>query len=284
MSRTVFVNGSYLPESEGKISIFDRGFLFADGVYEVSTVIGGKMFDFGLHMERLGRSLSEIDMAWPMSKDEIEAMHRELIKRNKLDQGMVYMQVTRGIAERDFKFPKGTKPSIVAFTQAKNVVDSEDAKKGVSVITIPDLRWARRDIKSLMLLAPVLGKEAASKAGAFEAWMTENDGEVTEGTSSNAYIVSGNTIRTRHVSNAILAGCTRRALINLSKETGVVIEEKPFKVAEAYDADEAFLTSATTVVMPVVSIDGKKVGSGKPGPITQKLRQLYLEEALRTAA
>ncbi|NJM31518.1 MAG: hypothetical protein HC855_16815 [Rhizobiales bacterium] len=181
------------------------------GVYEVSTVIGGKMFDFGLHMERLGRSLSEIDMDWPMSKDEIEAMHRELIKRNKLDQGMVYMQVTRGVAERDFKFPKDTKPSIVAFTQAKNVVESEDAKTGVSVITIPDLRWARRDIKSLMLLAPVLGKQAAHEAGAFEAWMVEADGEVTEGTSSNAYIVRRNKIYTRHVTNAILAGCTRRA-------------------------------------------------------------------------
>jgi D-alanine transaminase len=277
MSRTVYVNGDYVPEDKGKISIFDRGFLFADGVYEVTAVVNRKLVDYALHMERLDRSLNEIKMDWPCTKDELLAMHHEMLARNKLDEGWVYMQVTRGSADRDFKFPKNAKSSLVAFTQAKKLVDNPDAVKGVAVITVPDIRWARRDIKSVMLLAPVLGKQAAAEAGAFEAWMIE-DGMVTEGTSSNAYIVKDRKVITRGLSNRILAGCTRRSLFRLAEEKGIDIEERLFTPEEAYEADEAFLTSASNFVLPIVEIDGKRVGGGQPGPVARELRRIFLEE------
>ncbi len=279
MSRIVYVNGSYVPEEQGKISIFDRGFLFADGIYEVTAVVKGKLVDYDAHMERLERSLGEIRMDWPCSKEELKAMHLDMVKRNNLDEGWIYMQITRGSADRDFKFPKGVKPTLIAFTQAKKLVDNPDAVRGVSVITVPDIRWARRDIKSVMLLAPVLGKQAAYEAGAFEAWMVE-DGKVTEGTSSNAYIVKDGKVITRGLSNNILAGCTRRALFRLAKEKGVTLEERAFTPDEAYAADEAFLTSASNFVMPIVEIDNKRVGGGQPGPVTRKLREMFLEEAM----
>jgi D-alanine transaminase len=280
MTRTVYVNGSYLPEEQGKISIFDRGFLFADGIYEVTAVVNGKLVDYDPHMERLERSLHEIRMDWPCSKEELKAMHLDIVKRNNLAEGWVYMQITRGAADRDFKFPKGVKPTLIAFTQAKKLVDNPDAVKGVSVITVPDIRWARRDIKSVMLLAPVLGKQAAYEAGAFEAWMIE-DGKITEGTSSNAYIVKDGKVITRGLSNNILAGCTRRSLFRLAKEHGVEIEERLFTAAEAYGADEAFLTSASNFVMPIVEIDGKRIGDGQPGPTTRKLREIFLDEIMK---
>ena len=279
MSRVVYVNGSYVPEEQGKISIFDRGFLFADGIYEVTAVLKGKLVDYDAHMERLERSLGEIRLDWPCSKEELKAMHLDMVKRNNLDEGWVYMQITRGSADRDFKFPKGVKPTLIAFTQAKKLVDNPDAVRGVSVITVPDIRWARRDIKSVMLLAPVLGKQAAYEAGAFEAWMVE-DGKVTEGTSSNAYIVKDGKVITRGLSNNILAGCTRRALFRLAQEKGVTLEERAFTPDEAYAADEAFLTSASNFVMPIVEIDNKRVGGGQPGPVTRKLREMFLEEAM----
>jgi D-alanine transaminase len=279
MSRVVYVNGSYLPEEQGQISIFDRGFLFADGIYEVTAVVNSRLVDYGPHMERLERSLHEIRMDWPCSKEELKSMHLEMVKRNNLAEGWIYMQITRGAADRDFKFPKGVKPTLIAFTQAKKLVDNLDAVKGVGVITIPDIRWARRDIKTVNLLAPVLGKQAAYEAGAFEAWMIE-DGKVTEGTSSNAYIVKDGKVVTRGLSNNILAGCTRRSLFRLAKEHNVEIEERPFTAEEAYDADEAFLTSASNFVMPVTEIDGKRIGGGQPGPLTRKLRQIFLEEVM----
>jgi D-alanine transaminase len=207
-------------------------------------------------------------------------MHEELVRRNKLDQGWVYMQVTRGAADRDFKFPKEAKPALVGFTQEKQLLDNPDAVKGVAVITVPDIRWARRDIKSVMLLAPVLGKQAAAEAGAFEAWMVE-DGHVTEGTSSNAYIVKDDKVITRELSNSILAGVTRRTLFRLAKEHNVAIVERAFTPEEAYAADEAFLTSASNFVLPIVEIDGRRIGGGQPGPMGRKLRQIFLEEALR---
>ena len=280
MTRIVYVNGSYAPEEQGKISIFDRGFLFADGIYEVTAVLRGKLVDYDAHMERLERSLGEIRMEWPCSKDELRAMHLEMVKRNHLEEGLIYMQITRGAADRDFKFPKGVKPTLIAFTQAKKLADSPDAIRGVSVITVPDIRWARRDIKSVMLLAPVLGKQAAYEAGAFEAWMVE-DGKVTEGTSSNAYIVKDGKVITRGLSNTILAGCTRRTLFRLAQEKGVTVEERPFTPEEAYAADEAFLTSSSNFVMPIVEIDKKRIGGGQPGPVTRKLREIFLEEALK---
>ncbi len=280
MARTVYVNGDYLPESEGKISIFDRGFLFADGVYEVTAVVNGKLVDYDPHMERLERSLRELSMGWPCTKDELKAMHLELVKRNDLKEGIIYMQVTRGAADRDFKFPKEAKPSLVAFTQEMSLVDNKNAVTGVKVVTIPDLRWARRDIKTVMLLAPVLGKQEAYEKGAHEGWMVE-DGFVTEGTSSNAYSVKDGKVITRNLSNSILAGCTRRSLFRLAKDKGIEIEERPFTADEAYAADEAFLTSASQFVMPIVEIDGHRIGGGQPGPVTRKLRELFLDEAGR---
>ena len=280
MGRIVYVNGDYLPEDQGKVSIFDRGFLFADGVYEVTAVINGKLVDYDPHMERLERSLGEIRMGWPCGKDELKAMHLDLVKRNALGEGMVYMQITRGAADRDFKFPKDVKPTLVAFTQTGNLVDNPNATKGVKVITVPDIRWARRDIKSVMLLAPVLGKQAAYEAGAFEAWMIE-DGVVTEGTSSNAYIIKDGKVITRGLSNRILAGCTRRSLFRLAKEHGIGIEERLFTADEAYAADEAFLTSASNFVLPITEIDGHRIGGGQPGPVTRKLREIFLEEVAK---
>jgi D-alanine transaminase len=280
MSRVVYVNGSYVPENEGKVSIFDRGFLFADGVYEVVAVIDGKLIDYEPHMERLERSLKEIGIAWPCSKAELKAMHEELAKRNKLDEGIIYMQVTRGSADRDFRFPKDARSTLIAFTQVQKLLDNPYAVTGVKVVTIPDIRWARRDIKSVMLLAPVLGKQKAYEQGAFEGWMVE-DGRITEGTSSNAYIVKDGKVITRPISNAILAGCTRRSLLRMAKEHGVAIEERLFTPDEAYQADEAFLTSASNFVLPIVEIDGKRIGGGQPGPVVRKLREIYLEEATR---
>ncbi len=280
MGRIVYVNGDYLPEEQGKVSIFDRGFLFADGIYEVTAVLNGKLVDYDPHMERLERSLGEIRMGWPCTKDQLKAMHLELAKRNGLKEGIIYCQVTRGAADRDFKFPKDVKPTLVAFTQSGQLVDNPNAVTGVKVITIADIRWQRRDIKSVMLLAPVLGKQAAYEAGAFEAWMIE-DGMVTEGTSSNAYIIKDGKVTTRGLSNSILAGCTRRSLFRLAKEHSVVIEERAFTVEEAYGADEAFLTSASQFVMPITEIDGRRIGGGQPGPVTRKLREIFLEEAKR---
>lgn len=277
MSRIVYVNGEYVPEEQGKISIFDRGFLFADGVYEVTAVINGRLVDYDPHMERLERSLGEIRIGWPCGKDELRAMHVELARRNGLKEGIVYMQVTRGAADRDFKFPKDAQPTLIAFTQEMSLAENPNARTGVRVITVPDIRWQRRDIKSVMLLAPVLGKQAAYEAGAHEAWMIE-DGFVTEGTSSNAYIVRDGKVITRQLSNSILAGCTRRALFRLARDHGIEIEERLFTADEAYGADEAFLTSASNFVMPIVEIDTHRIGGGQPGPVTRKLREIFLEE------
>jgi D-alanine transaminase len=278
MSRIVYVNGEYLPEKDGKISIFDRGFLFADGVYEVTPIVNGKLVDYDAHMERLDRSLNELKMAWPCTPKELRNVHEELVKRNGLKEGIIYMQVTRGSADRQFNFPKDAKSSLVAFTQVMALVDNANARTGVKIVTTPDLRWLRRDIKSVMLLAPVLGKQEAHEKGAHEAWMVE-DGKVTEGTSSNAYIVKDGKVITRPLSNRILAGCTRRALFRLAKEHGVQVEERTFSVDEALAADEAFLTSASQFVMPITEIDGHRIGGGQPGPVTRKLREIFLQEA-----
>ena len=278
MNRIVYVNGEYVPEAEAKVSVFDRGFLFADGVYEVTPVVNGKLVDYDPHMERLDRSLKELKMAWPCNIVEMTAMHSELIKRNNLDEGIIYMQVTRGVADRMFNFPKDIISSLIAFPQVMKLVDNPSARTGVKVVTTPDIRWLRRDIKSIMLLAPVLGKEEAYQKGAAEAWMVE-DGYVTEGTSSNAYIVIGDRIITRPLSNRILAGCTRRALFRLAKEHNVQIEERLFTPEEAYGADEAFLSSASQFVMPITEIDGHRIGGGQPGPVVRKLREIFLEEA-----
>ena len=282
MSRIVYVNGEYLPEEDAKISVFDRGFLMADAVYEVTSIIDGKMIDFKGHAARLERSLSELDMKAACTMDELEAIHREMIARNNLTEGLVYLQVTRGIADRDFTYPD-VEPSMVLFTQAKNVVNSPMAKHGMKVISIPDIRWGRRDIKTVQLLAPSMGKMAAKAAGCDDAWLVE-DGFVTEGTSNNAYIVTQEgTIVTRDLGHEILSGITRAAVLRFAAEAQIKIEERPFTIAEAQAAKEAFVTSATTFVGPVVEIDGAQIGDGKVGDIARRLREIYLEESLKTA-
>ncbi len=284
--RTVYLNGDYLPEAEAKISIFDRGFLMADGVYEVTSVLGAKLIDFDGHAARLARSLSELDMASPIGTEDLLAVHRELVQRNDITDGMIYLQITRGSpGDRDFAFPDpATTPStIVLFTQNKpGMADSPLAKKGMTVITIDDARWGRRDIKTVQLLYPSMGKMMAKKAGADDAWMVE-DGHVTEGTSNNAYIVKGGTIITRHLGHEILHGITRAAVLRFAAEAQMQVEERPFTVAEAQAADEAFITSASMFVMPVVQIDAAPVGSGKVGPVASRLREIYLEESRKAA-
>ena len=282
MSRTVYVNGEYLAEEDAKISIFDRGFLMADGVYEVTSILGGKMIDFAGHMKRLARSLSELDMAAPETDDEIEAIHRELIQANDLVEGLVYLQVTRGAADRNFLFPEGVKSSLVMFTQTMNLTHAPAAEAGIRIISMPDIRWGRRDIKTIQLLAPSLGKMAAKTAGVDDAWLVE-DGCVTEGTSNNAYIVKGGKIITRDLSHDILSGITRTAVLRFAREAQMEVVERPFTIEEAMDADEAFVTSATTFVMPVVEIDGQTLGDGTPGPIARRLREIYLDESRKTA-
>ncbi len=282
MNRIVYVNGEYLPEDEAKISVFDRGFLFADGVYEVSSVLKGKLIDNTGHLARLHRSLNELDMAAPASDSDIENIQKKLIEKNNIEQGLVYLQVTRGAADRDFAYPKGVPSSLVMFTQSKNVIENPLAETGMSVISVPDIRWQRRDIKTVGLLAPCMAKMEAKHAGADDAWLVE-DGYVTEGSSNNAYIIDANgTLVTRHLGNEILAGITRKAVLALAAEQDIKVEERLFSMQEAYAAREAFITSATTFVLPVTSIDGKVIGDGKPGELTLRLREIYIRTMLES--
>jgi D-alanine transaminase len=284
--RTVYLNGEYLPENEAKVSIFDRGFLMADGVYEVTSVLDGKLVDFDGHAVRLDRSLSELGMKNPISKEDLLAVHRELVSLNNVVEGGVYLQITRGApADRDFAFPdpETTPCTVVLFTQSKpGVTTSAVSKNGIKVISIADERWGRRDIKTVQLLYPSMGKMMAKAAGCDDAWMVE-DGHVTEGTSNNAYIVKGNKIITRGLSNDILHGITRAAVLRFAKEAQMEVEERPYTIEEAQDADEAFITSATMFVTGVVEIDGVPVGDGKPGQVSLRLREIYLEESLKKA-
>lgn len=283
--RTVYLNGDYLPETEAKVSIFDRGFLMADGVYEVTTVLDGKLIDFDGHAVRLQRSLDELGMGNPISKEDLLEVHRELVRLNNIDQGMIYLQITRGAPEdRDFVYPSEDTPqTIVLFTQDKpGLAESPAAAKGIKVISIEDQRWARRDIKTVQLLYPSMGKMMAKAAGCDDAWMVE-DGHVTEGTSNNAYIIKGNTIITRHLGNEILHGITRAAVLRFAREAQMTVEERSFTIEEAQAADEAFITSASTFVMPVVEVDGAAVGTGEVGPVASRLREIYLEESRKAA-
>ena len=285
MSRTVYLNGDYLPEAEAKVSIFDRGFLMADAVYEVTSVLDAKLIDFHGHCARLGRSLAELAMTAPCSDDELLAIHRELIARNLIVNGMVYLQVTRGNpGDRDFAYPgPEIAPTLVLFTQSKpKLANNPVARFGWKVISIPDIRWGRRDIKTVQLLYPSMAKMAAKNAKVDDCWFVE-DGMVTEGTSNNAYIVKGNRIITRALSADILHGITRSAVLRLAAEAQMEVEERPFTIAEAQLADEAFITSASAFVMPVVEVDGAKLGSGKPGPVATRLREIYLDEMRKSA-
>ena len=279
MSRIVFLNGSFLPIEEAKVPFMDRGFLFGDGVYEGIGVLDGQLIDNEAHLERLERSLAEVRIRNPYSRAEWTSLQEEIVRRNGMTEGFIYFQVTRGVAERDFFFPENAEPTVAMFTQAKAIADAPAARNGIAVVTVPDQRWARRAIKSINLLAQVLAKQAAKEAGAQEAWLVE-DGYVTEGGSSSGFIVTKQgSIVVRPLSNAILPGITRKSLLRLSEEVGIPLEERRFTVEEAYDAAEAFLTSASNFVLPIVSIDGRPVADGKPGPITKRLRELYLSMA-----
>ena len=283
MDSIAYVNGSFVPLSEAKVSILDRGFLFADGIYEVSAVLDGKLVDNASHLARLERSVGEISLKLPESIDRIIEIQKELVARNKLENGLVYIEVTRGADKgRDFAFPKGVTPTMIMFTSVKDIVNANSAKKGISVITVPDIRWSRRDIKSVALLAQVLAKQAAAEAGAGEAWMIE-DGKVTEGGSSSAFILTqDDVIVTRQNGSEILPGCTRKAVVKLAEERQLRVEERAFSVDEALKAKEAFITSASLFVQPVVSIDGKTVANGKPGPMATRLREIYIDFAKAT--
>jgi len=279
MTRTVYVNGSYVPEEAAKVSVFDRAFLFGDGIYEVTAVLDGRLVDFAAHLARLDRSLREIALVAPVSHGDLRELHEQLIERNAVDEGIVYLQITRGAADRDFAYPENAAPTIVAFTQSRPLIDNPYAPTGVKIITIADLRWKRRDIKSTSMLAQAMGKQEAKLKGAYEAWMVE-DGFVTEGTSSSAFILDAQgVIRTQPLGHHILPGVTRRAVLRLAALEGVSLEERPFSVAEALAAREAFMTAASAFVLPVVEIDGIAIGDGRPGPIARAFRKLYIEEA-----
>jgi D-alanine transaminase len=276
VTRIAYVNGEFLPLEHARVSVLDRGFLFADGVYEVSAVIDGRLVDNDAHLARLERSLAEIDLQRPADRTRLTTIQAELVRRNELQEGLVYIQVTRGVADRDFAFPKDAAPSLIMFTQAKRILDTPQAETGIKVISVPEIRWQRRDIKSVALLPQVLARQEAVEAGAQEAWMVEN-GYVTEGASSSAFIITkAGAIVTRPLSNEILAGITRQAVLRLAQEASLDLEERRFSLAEAYDAAEAFITSASNFIMPVVRIDGRAVGGAVPGPLTRRLRQLYL--------
>lgn len=279
MSRIVYVNGAYEPEEEAKISVFDRGFLFGDAVYEVTAVLGGRLVDFAAHLARLDRSLKEIDLPLPIPHEGLRELHEELIAENNIDEGIVYLQISRGPAERDFAYPDPTMPTVVAFTQSRPLVDNPYAETGIKVVTIPDIRWKRRDIKSTSMLGQAMGKQVAKRQGAYEAWMVEDD-YVTEGTSSSAFILDAEGIlRTQPLGPHILPGVTRRAILRLAKEDGVPVEERPFTVEEAFQAREAFLTAASAFVLPVTEIDGRPIGDGVPGPVARAFRAHYIAEA-----
>ncbi len=279
MSRIFYVNGEFMPEADARISVLDRGFLFADAVYEVSSVLDGKLIDNPAHLARLHRSLDELSMVPPASDAEIVAAQKKLVELNALEEGLLYLQVSRGVAERDFVFAPDMRSSVVMFTQQKSLVDSSLAERGCKVISVPDIRWQRRDIKTVALLAPSLAKQQAVDAGVDDAWMVE-EGYVTEGTSNNAWIVTGDRrMQTRQLGHEILAGITRAAVMKFAAESGYEVVEEPFTIEEAKQAQEAFLTSASSFVTPVVSIDGCELGDGKPGPIVQELRRIYIEIA-----
>ena len=276
MSRIAYVDGSYRPHRDAAVHIEDRGYQFADGVYEVIAIRGGRLLDEALHLKRLHRSLAELRIEGALADGPLGVVLREVVRRNGVDNGIVYLQITRGVSPRDHAFPKAVRPVVVVTARRSRPHNPKLREEGVAVITIPDIRWQRCDIKSVALVANVLGKQQAREAGAYEAWQVDPLGRITEGTSTNAWIVTGdNEVVTRFVDNAILDGVTRQALIEIIRREGYEFVERTFTVAEAKYAREAFLTSTTSDVLPVVSIDGDTVADGKPGPLSRKLRAAY---------
>mgnify|MGYP001820478546 CR=1 FL=1 len=279
MTRIVYLNGKYLPADEARISIFDRAVTFADAIYEVAGVLDGKLIDFEHHMQRYFNSLAKLDIESPLEQQQILGAFRQLVERNQLDEGLVYMQVTRGVAERDFVWPEDIEPNVFMFTQPKAPIENEAAGTGISLASTPDIRWARRDIKSVNLLAQVLAKKAAHDAGAYEALMIDAEGYVTECGSTSFFIVKGDLILTRPLSNDILPGVTRRAVVALCNTHGLRLVESKFTLDEAKTADEAFISGASTYVLPVVKIDDQEIGSGSPGELSLRLREIYIDYA-----
>ena len=281
MSRIVYLNGKYYKESEAKISIFDRGLLFADSVYEVTAVIDNKLIDFPAHIERLENSLNELEIKNIFSYDLLLKMHKELVNKNKFSnkEGLIYMQVSRGTIERDFLIKdKDVTPNIFAFTQEKKLTDVNYKTNGLEIITRNDLRWQRKDIKTTQLLFATLIKTEAHKLGADDAWLIDGDGFVNEGTSNNAYIIDkNNNIITRNLSNKLLPGITRKTIIEVAKKLKLSIEERPFTVKEALESNEAFISSASTLIAPITKIDKNIIGQGQMGPITEILRETYIK-------
>jgi D-alanine transaminase len=282
LSRIAYVNGRYVPRADAAVHIEDRGYQFSDGVYEVCEVRGGRIIDERRHMARLERSLDELRIKQPMSPAALAVIMRECVRRNRVRDGIIYLQVTRGVARRDHGFPPpGTQPSVVVTARSIDAAGNErSAAEGIAVVTVPDNRWERVDIKSISLLPNVLAKEAARERHAKEAWFVDRDGHVTEGSSSNAWIVTmAGKVVTRPADNGILRGITRSVLIEVIKAQGLELEERPFTVEEAYSAREAFLTSASQIVMPIVRIDDRSVGNGAPGSIATALRAEFHRHA-----
>ncbi|NVK34529.1 MAG: D-amino-acid transaminase [Rhodobacteraceae bacterium] len=278
--RIVYLNGEWLPETEAKVSIFDRAFLFGDAIYEVTAVVNGKLLDYPGHTARLNRSLNEIGIKAPVSDDELLEIHREIVRKNEITDGLIYLQISRGAADRDFTFKSDLKPTITLFTQVKDAVNNPQAETGISVITVPDQRWRRCDIKTVQLLYPSLAKMEAKSRGADDAWLIL-DGMVTEASSATAHIIDANgKLITRQLTTEILPGITRASILDIAKEAGVDFEERAFSPEEAKNAAEAFITSATAFVTPVVKIDDTVIGEGKPGPVSKKLRELYIKSRI----
>jgi len=278
MPRIAYVNGRYLPHANASVHIEDRGYQFADGVYEVMAVAQGRLVDEGPHMERFRRSLAELRIAEPMSAAGLGIVMREVIRRNRLRDGILYLQTTRGVAPRDHLFPAEAVPSVVMTVRRAKPPSIDAIEKGVGIVIQPDIRWGRCDIKSVSLLPNVLAKQAAREAGAYESWFVDKDGFITEGSSTNAWIVTqAGEVVTRQRDNSILPGVTRAVLLDLARRDGIKVTERPFTPTEAKAAGEAFLTSTTSIVLPVTAIDGQKLGNGKPGPVAQRLRRLYLD-------
>jgi len=286
MSRVAYVNGRFVPHGEAAVHIEDRGFQFADGVYEVWAVFGGALADAEGHFERLERSLGELSITPPMGRAALAVVLKETVRRNRVREGLVYLQVTRGVAPRDHAFPKPEVPASVISTahSIDRALTEARAERGAAVITVPETRWARCDIKTVGLLPNVLAKQQARKAGAVEAWFVDELGLVTEGASSNAWIIDkSGALRTRDTQANILRGITRKTLLKVMAREGLKLEERPFSLEEAKEAKEAFITGAGTLVLPIVSIDGRPVNGGEAGPVAKRLRRLYIEEARRTA-
>jgi D-alanine transaminase len=284
MFRIAYVNGRYSRADESAVHIEDRGYQFSDGVYEVVAVVGGTLVDAAPHMARLTRSLEEMRIAWPVSRRALDHIIAEVVRRNGVVDGMVYLQITRGVAPRDHAFPARARPALVVTAKRLAPQKPELAERGVPVITIPDIRWQRCDIKSVSLLPNILGKQQAKEAGAYEAWQVDGEGIVTEGTSTNAWIVDAKgAIVTHPADHFILGGITREVVLKVARASGIEVAERPFTLKDALAAREAFLTSTTAAVLPVVSIDGRKIGGGRPGPVTLSVRERYLAALARQA-